>query len=207
MIQQGPTPDKPAPPKNEFLDRKGRMIETGTNPTTERWKRWSADLAPAERSAIEGWSLTDFGAIRRFQMGLLRQGTPIIEKTARQTAALQRAVEKAPVWQGPVWRGVRDLPPQVFEDWKTTGEITFEAFASTSTKRSVADVFTRRGVRNQVLIKIRKGSGVWIKPISQLPNESEVLYEKGQRFQIISRKLKPLAGGVSRLELEVEEII
>lgn len=208
VLQQAAMPEPPAPLKNEFLDRKGRRIERTRNPTTERWKKWSADLNPDEKQAINSFTKSS-KSFRALQIGKFTRGPTSKRIAEAELANMQKALDKSPVWGGTTFRGMRDIEPTTFQKWATGDTWEFDSFASTSTKKRIAEEFAGFGRRNQVLLKIRKGSGTWVQPLSAFEEEAEVVYERGQKFRVVKRSLKKkIAFGqrVDRLELELEEI-
>jgi hypothetical protein len=108
----------------------------------------------------------------------------ISERADRVSAGLA----KLPPRPGTTYRGV-DFSPDLVKNYQEGAIVTERAFTSTSTDPAVAT----GAFSGNTLMTITGHSGRDIAPFSDYP-ESEILYDKGTRFQVIRNAFDPVIG-------------
>ena len=119
-------------------------------------------------------------------------------QTLRDT--LLKSREAGHAVEGVVYRGVESWPGLLQEI--DAGELTFNAFTSTSISESLARAFS--GGDAPVLFRIRQKSAIPIDAMSRSRGEAEALLPPGLRFRVITTKPDP-HNGRGRI-VDIEEI-
>ncbi|GAB4621091.1 hypothetical protein MOKP122_39850 [Mycobacterium avium subsp. hominissuis] len=104
--------------------------------------------------------------------------------------ALQKALEKLPVYEGAVVRGT-NLPADVLEQYRPGEVITEAAFTSTSTDHTVAQSSAFAG---NTEFRIWSTTGRDVSSVSMYPDEKEILFPAGSKFYVVSKTVDPQTG-------------
>ncbi|WP_019732524.1 ADP-ribosyltransferase [Mycobacterium avium] len=119
----------------------------------------------------------------------LREGALDASQQAR-VDALQKALEKLPVYEGAVVRGT-NLPADVLEQYRPGEVITEAAFTSTSTDHTVAQSSAFAG---NTEFRIWSTTGRDVSSVSMYPDEKEILFPAGSKFYVASKTVDPQTG-------------
>jgi len=161
-------------------------------PIPAQWQAAYDALEPHERDAIKEYTGSSFWDINKTVLGQIEGQPSIEEHIANLDSALSKATlpEDMELWRGvrsSVWNQVQDLQPG--DIWEHV------PYASTSTSQSAASGFT---IGPKLKIAAAKGTpGLYLAPISQHPDEHEVLLPRGMKF-----KVKAIDQGNKLIELE-----
>lgn len=119
----------------------------------------------------------------------LREGALDASQQAR-VDALQKALEKLPVYEGAVVRGT-NLPADALEQYRPGDVITEPAFTSTSRDHTVAQSPIFAG---NTEFRIWSTTGRDVSSVSMYPGEQEILFPAGSKFYVISKTVDPITG-------------
>ncbi|MFE7799429.1 ADP-ribosyltransferase domain-containing protein [Nocardia sp. NPDC057440] len=146
----------------------------------QRLRELGAVRAPAKLSNTEATAITDYtGSGHQFANIPLRSGK-ITAEQQRYIDDLNAGLSKLPDYRGPVSR-VTELTPEQLAKYQKGGNITEEAFTSTSPARAGGGV--REG---NVEFQIFSQTGKDITQYSA-PGNPEILFKSGTPFQVTNR--------------------
>ena len=176
---------------DELLDYEPHGLdEKGEFATLEEWKD---DLSSDEIDAIEDFTGGGYTEIRKLQRGanVSYMTDNKVNQLSSKITNLDKALTRAPKHHGTTYRGMRGLNQEAYQKFSgNVGEqVQFEAFSSTSKKKSIARNFSGRNPDTDIMLEIKGRSGVDIKNISIYGGEEEVLFKKGAKFEIIGEHM------------------
>jgi hypothetical protein len=148
-----------------------------------------AGLTSEDRAAIHDYTTNDgyqtMNPFLRDPSGYSEAEKAAISERADRVSA---GLAKLPPRPGTTYRGV-DFSPDLVKNYQEGAIVTERAFTSTSTDPAVAT----GAFSGNTLMTITGHSGRDIAPFSDYP-ESEILYDKGTRFQVIRNAFDPVIG-------------
>jgi len=172
--------------KKAGLAPKPAVVKPKAAPLQPAWtldaqKAWQATVTADEQQAFRRWSGNGYTSMRNVQRGRTGDMSDgLLASNRRDIDHINTALDRAPVYNTgeTLWRGA----PMRLGDFKARMKpghsFKFDTFASSSTKRSVADDFIRSGQINypdaeSVMFKIRgvQSAGVDISRISNIKGE------------------------------------
>ncbi len=103
------------------------------------------------------------------------------------------ALNQIPSFEGTVFRRT-SLPIEILSSLRPDEIFTEKGFMSTTLKKRISKKF-----RGNVLMKIKSRTGKYIAPLSGMPNEEEVIFRAGTRFEV--RKVKKRRNGETNITL------
>ena len=117
----------------------------------------------------------------------MRKGLPVYI----ETPLIKDFLKKAPKYQGTTYRGIRFGDKEELKEFMATVGDTFtdKAFLSASTIESEARAFM--GKSKSVMLKVHSRKGFVMDTLSDKPGESEVLFNAGTRFKVLSTRTIP----------------
>lgn len=142
-------------------------------------------LTTAEDDAIKDYSGAAYGQLNSH----LRNGVPMPGYLSDLSDNLSSALSKLPDYKGMVYRGTNLDPAQVAR-YVPGQTVTESAFTSSSTTRPFP---------GNTQFTIMSSSGKDISGLSSIPNEDEVLFDKGANFKVLSNDT---VNGVHRIVLQ-----
>lgn len=162
-------------------------------------KNLSVNLTSQEKTAIEGYTGSQFEEINRYLRGLTDGAGPLDWEVRSQ--GLRTGLKKAVTWDATSWRGVKIRQAyksaEFLDDWGNYSEGDTwmpKAFTSTSARKSVAvnwaDFETSNISMRNALIEIEGKSGKFIDKFSTHSGEHEVLFVPNTRFKILKADVK-----------------
>ena len=142
-------------------------------------------LTTAEEDAIKDYSGAAYGQVNSH----LRNGVPMPGYLSDVSDNLSSALSKLPDYKGMVYRGT-DLDPAQVARYVPGQTVTESAFTSSSSTRPFP---------GNTQFTIMSSSGKDISGLSSIPNEDEVLFNKGAHFTVLSNDT---VNGVHRIVLK-----
>ena len=143
--------------------------------------RFGSELTSAERQALHRYTGSEFEEINK----TLRKGLSN-DVALRLAELISQAIVKLPAYRGTVYRGAT-LPADEISKYIPGHIITEKQFISSSTRREISEQFGKDDPRVIFIIKSKKGRA--IAGASDYALESEVLFDKGTQFKVLSRDI------------------
>jgi hypothetical protein len=136
---------------------------------------------PAPHPGLDDYTGPGYDTINRYLRG--QGGYTADEATALQSRAdrVSQELARLPPVPGTTYRGTY-LSAEQAARYEPGRVVTERAFTSTSTDPQVAEQFT-----DNAYFIVRGQSGRDVAPFSQLGHESEILYDQGTRFRVITK--------------------
>ncbi|MBF6397797.1 hypothetical protein IU438_18565 [Nocardia cyriacigeorgica] len=183
--------DKGVPTLHDLAKHKNpletiKSLEPKRAPTKPNSKK--PELTDDDEIAINSYSGMGFKDLN----DVLRN--PHVDPTPDQQKridALNNALDKLPNHEGPVVRHT-NLPPEVLDKYQKDAVITEDAFTSSSRNPKGANELWPEA--SNVEMQIISKTGKDVAPYSKSPEEMEVLFKSGTRFNVMDRYVDPVSG-------------
>lgn len=216
-------PDQPEPAKQEKPANKS-TAKAGFPPDDhprarppEELKQLHSDLAKKmpELSEKEMDAFGDYaaGSYSTINKGLRDGTTPT--KGAAAAKTIQAALDAAPVLDKPIttYRGVRvskaeeqHLIQQAEALSKSGGTMEMKGFTSTSLDYKIANQFSKGG-ESSVLFEVSARKGLYLGESAGNSHEKEFLLQHGTKFKVAGIKEVPIAEGVTKRVIQLEQVV
>lgn len=144
---------------------------------------WKKAMPPHVKAVFSSWTDDGYDKMQHAQMKGKKAG-----RDARDAAALEDALARAPKYKGRVFRGLDFTSAgkrrKFVEDLRRTGRFRTDCLSSWSRRKNDAADFAGDEVTG-VMLTVRSKSSVKISGLSQFGNdEHENLYPKGVKFKV-----------------------
>lgn len=160
-------------------------------------RSWWDTLSSGEQDAIRSYTASGYHRMNAFARGKESAKTTypaVLEETKHLVSAMQRA----PKVEATTYRGIRLGDEASVNAFLASGEITLDAWGSTSLSPTVATNFATSTPRGQaptsIILRIESKTGVWLGSFSSAGGELEVLQAAGTRYRVTGRAIERLPG-------------
>jgi len=116
------------------------------------------------------------------------------EQMEHKIAAISTFLKNAPKMDGVVYRGMNFWKSDsdslhdfdsFITNFKEGGAVEMKSFTSTSANKDIISDFANPGRAHAIRFKIKSKRGVYLDGLSQVPEEEEVLFDKGSKFKVL----------------------
>lgn len=200
----------------EVTAGKGKKAANATRKS--EMDKWAHALDYEDRSALRGWSGSDFRAMRALDSGRDfdmyfrdfngKLNVEAIVRYREMNARVRRAMRSSPNYVGEAMRGMNlDTSKPLYQSLVEGNEYTLEAMSSHTISKAVAARFAGDSPGSVILRVNRTTRGMSIDhslTSSFAGSEAEVMIDKGVRYRVV--KVSPDPGARHRKIVELEEI-
>ncbi|MGI8761254.1 MAG: ADP-ribosyltransferase [Jatrophihabitantaceae bacterium] len=146
------------------------------------------ELSAADRTALDDYTSHHYVELNDYNRGVGTVSPQEATQLERRSQAVSDALAKLPPHEGTVYRGT-NLPEDVLTNYRSGETIREDAFTSASTDRPFP---------GNAQYTIRSSNGKEVSGYSNVPNENEVLFDRGTRFRVLGHDV---VGGVHYISL------